>query len=383
MTAKSERQVENLLFFTRWLVQAGQRKEAIQRYRDFIQNCRDLHQPCQDYRVYFNLAQLVYNIRQEREARLRGISKDGDNDGIDMEEIEELYRTSLQCKPTLPAYLNLSMIFIKCSQPDRCIELCQDAMLKYVAVLSDDSNYRVFNVVEQCPSSDDHDLQYLCGVWTNYNIAMRQVNKLNEAIECTWKVLQLPLDYSHVQNTVNTLDRAEEEEQELLRVVCVKYGTKYNAHYVNALYNMVLQYIKSSQPQKLHFICYTEDSSGLLPMIQVREFSEGSSKWSGWWRKAEIFRPPLEECDRGWCIYLDLDTIIIPNGEECIFTMEWIHRLLHITNTHKSSSSSIDLDDTKYFFTLDVSRFRNESKIMLLKMHLELWAFDYITEFVV
>ena len=50
-----------------------------------------------------------------------------------------------------------------------------------------------------------------------------------------------------------------------IRVVCVKYGTKYGADYVNNLY-----YGTSKNLTLKHsFYCFTEDGSGLDPNIKV------------------------------------------------------------------------------------------------------------------
>ena len=50
-----------------------------------------------------------------------------------------------------------------------------------------------------------------------------------------------------------------------LNFVCVKYGTKYGADYVNKLYDGV----RRNCSLKFDFICFTEDSEGLDKEIKV------------------------------------------------------------------------------------------------------------------
>jgi hypothetical protein len=65
-------------------------------------------------------------------------------------------------------------------------------------------------------------------------------------------------------------------------VVCVKYGTKYGADYVNKLYYGV----KKNLSREHRFMCFTEDGSGLDKNIEVMKLKH---KWAGWWSKVHIF----------------------------------------------------------------------------------------------
>ena len=49
-------------------------------------------------------------------------------------------------------------------------------------------------------------------------------------------------------------------------VVCMKWGDKYGAEYVNRLYNMVAR--NTTLPFK--FVCFTDNANGLLPEIESR-----------------------------------------------------------------------------------------------------------------
>ena len=57
-----------------------------------------------------------------------------------------------------------------------------------------------------------------------------------------------------------------ERDQKPLNVVCVKYGTKYGADYVNKLFAGVKRHLSIAHT----FTCFTEDSSGLDPQIVVQ-----------------------------------------------------------------------------------------------------------------
>jgi hypothetical protein len=86
------------------------------------------------------------------------------------------------------------------------------------------------------------------------------------------------------------------------QVVCLKWGDKYPADYVNRLYRMVSRQLGA--PWRFH--CVTDDATGLDPGIKHIDLPELGL--NGWWNKMWLFSPdfPL----RGRCIYLDLDVVI-------------------------------------------------------------------------
>lgn len=86
-----------------------------------------------------------------------------------------------------------------------------------------------------------------------------------------------------------------------LCVVCVKWGTKYDAEYVNKLYRGVQRHLR----HKHKFICFTDKKKGLDESIICRELLEG---WKGWWNKATLFSPEAKL--EGRVFYIDLDTVI-------------------------------------------------------------------------
>ena len=49
-----------------------------------------------------------------------------------------------------------------------------------------------------------------------------------------------------------------------VNIICMKWGDKYDASYVNKLYNMVSRNLS----KEFRFICLTDDNSGFLPAIE-------------------------------------------------------------------------------------------------------------------
>lgn len=91
----------------------------------------------------------------------------------------------------------------------------------------------------------------------------------------------------------------------MLNVVCLKHGTKYNAHYVNVLYNMISRHLTVPYD----FYCFTENPAGLNFQIKVKELPTSLSL-TGWWWKPYLFKqghfPDGDEI-----LFFDLDMVIV------------------------------------------------------------------------
>ena len=87
-------------------------------------------------------------------------------------------------------------------------------------------------------------------------------------------------------------------------VVCLKYGDKYPASYVNKLYNMVERNLTID----FEFICITEDTSLLNPSITVLDLEIDHSIPKGWWYKINLFDPDFPI--KGTILFIDLDVVI-------------------------------------------------------------------------
>ena len=97
-------------------------------------------------------------------------------------------------------------------------------------------------------------------------------------------------------------------------VVCLKYGTKYSAEYVNRLYNGV----KRNLTIPFEFVCFTEDSNGIDPNIRVEPLPLIPGV-TGWWYKPMFFKPNLGL--NGTILFFDLDVVVFRNIDN-LFTYE-------------------------------------------------------------
>jgi hypothetical protein len=104
-----------------------------------------------------------------------------------------------------------------------------------------------------------------------------------------------------------------------VNVVCLKWGVKYPADYVNRLHRMV----KRSLARPHRFVCLTDDPSDLDPAIETKPIE--NPELSGWWHKLTLFKPKFFDLE-GPTLFLDLDLVIIDgldnfflySGEFCV-----------------------------------------------------------------
>ncbi len=96
-------------------------------------------------------------------------------------------------------------------------------------------------------------------------------------------------------------------------VVCLKWGDKYSADYVNKLYNMVDRNITIDY----EFVCFTDDLRGIDSNIKTITLQQIGV--SGWWYKPMFFNPELVL--QGTVLFIDLDVIIFRNIDK-LFTYQ-------------------------------------------------------------
>jgi len=89
-------------------------------------------------------------------------------------------------------------------------------------------------------------------------------------------------------------------------VVCLKYGNKYSAEYVNKLYNSV----KRNLTVPFEFVCFTEDVTDINPDIRIEPIPLISGV-QGWWYKPMFFNPKLGL--NGTILFFDLDVVVFRN----------------------------------------------------------------------
>lgn len=99
-------------------------------------------------------------------------------------------------------------------------------------------------------------------------------------------------------------------------ILCMKWGSKYGAEYVNRLYSMVSRNL--SLPFQM--VCLTDDAGGIVPEVQCfdippLDLPAGSPERG--WNKLSTFEPDLYGL-KGQALFLDLDVVITDNID-CFF----------------------------------------------------------------
>ena len=98
-------------------------------------------------------------------------------------------------------------------------------------------------------------------------------------------------------------------------VICLKWGKKYSAEYVNKLYSMTRRNVSL----QYRFICITDDPEGIRDEVEIRKLPDTSwSKSEKCWEKLVAFASPLFDIE-GTSLFLDLDVVIVDNID-CFFT---------------------------------------------------------------
>lgn len=87
--------------------------------------------------------------------------------------------------------------------------------------------------------------------------------------------------------------------------VCLKWGDKYDAEYVNTLHSM----FRRNTSSDIKFACYTENSNGLDASIEAFDLPDLGLQ--GWWNKLYFLNSDLPT--QGTILFCDLDVIIFRN----------------------------------------------------------------------
>lgn len=96
-------------------------------------------------------------------------------------------------------------------------------------------------------------------------------------------------------------------------VICVKWGTKFDAHYVNRLYKMVEKNL--TLPHR--FVCFTDNADGIDKNIEIRPLPELNDDGlpEKAWKKLGLFSRHLADLE-GTALFLDLDIVILRNIDD-------------------------------------------------------------------
>lgn len=95
-----------------------------------------------------------------------------------------------------------------------------------------------------------------------------------------------------------------------LAVICVKWGNKFSADYVNKLYNMVSRNL--TIPHR--FVCLTDNPDDLAAGIETKKLQ---LNFEYCWTKLELFKDG-NFAEEELCLYLDLDIVITGNIDDLV-----------------------------------------------------------------
>ena len=109
-------------------------------------------------------------------------------------------------------------------------------------------------------------------------------------------------------------------------VICMKWGRKYGPEYVNRLYAMVRRHLRGD----FHFICLTDDASGIRPEVQclpipTLQLPAGIPERG--WNKLATFSADLHGL-RGTALFLDVDVVVVGPLDE-FFTKPGEFLIIH------------------------------------------------------
>lgn len=98
-------------------------------------------------------------------------------------------------------------------------------------------------------------------------------------------------------------------------VICIKWGNRYGADYVNRLASMVWRHSK----RNTRLVCFTEDPAGIDPRVEIAPLPPFPNipervQWTGW-RKISLWQYPLYDL-QGDVLFFDLDVVITGSIDE-------------------------------------------------------------------
>ncbi len=100
----------------------------------------------------------------------------------------------------------------------------------------------------------------------------------------------------------------------MVNVICMKWGDKFDASYVNRLYGMVSRNL--NLPFK--FVCFTDNSSGIRDEVIIKPLPKldlPPNIPERGWRKLTLFSKDLGGLS-GKALFLDLDVVIVDNIDD-------------------------------------------------------------------
>lgn len=111
-------------------------------------------------------------------------------------------------------------------------------------------------------------------------------------------------------------------------ILCMKWGTKYGAEYVNRLYAMVRRHLSGD----FRFICLTDSTEGIRQEVECFPIPDldihlAPGQRDGAWKKLTTFESDLHGL-KGTALFLDLDVVIIGSLDD-FFTQTGDFLIIH------------------------------------------------------
>jgi hypothetical protein len=150
--------------------------------------------------------------------------------------------------------------------------------------------------------------------------------------------------------------------KDTVKIICLKWGTKYPAEYVNRLYRMINNHLTIP----FEFYCLTDNSNGLYHEVNILdlEIEEGLK---GWWYKLQLFKKDFYGLG-GQAMFLDLDVVIVNNINALFETQEdsfMIIRDLKPGNVYNSSVFKLELGSQPHVW----DKFLLDKESIISRMH--------------
>ena len=99
-----------------------------------------------------------------------------------------------------------------------------------------------------------------------------------------------------------------------VNVICMKWGNKFPADYVNRLYGMVAHHLN----RPFRFVCFTDDASNIRTQVEIQPLPEldiPNNIPERGWRKLTVFAQDFGGLS-GMTLFLDLDVVIVGNLDD-------------------------------------------------------------------
>jgi len=150
-----------------------------------------------------------------------------------------------------------------------------------------------------------------------------------------------------------------------VNIICMKWGDKFPASYVNKLYGMV----KRNTTISFRFVCFTEDTDGIRPEVEIQPLPElnlPDNIPERGWRKLSVFAKDFAGLS-GKTLFLDLDVVIVNNIDD-FFTISGDFLIAfddHKPKKKEGNSSVFRFEIGKYpqileYFENNFEQIRNE-----------------------